>query len=139
MKKIPIEIEKERFKELEQKIKKEIFYQKFFSKKVNFNEIINYFNYIDEQTEYITMHKTKGSSIENVLVVLDEYFWSKYNFKSLFDADNNEKKLKNQKLFYVACSRTEKNLYCLRVLKNEDEKKELLDFFPDAIHLNMPN
>ena len=132
MKKALIEIEEGKFKELERKIKKEIFYQEFFSKKVNFNEIINYFNYLDEKTEYITMHKTKGSSIENVLVVLDEYFWSKYSFKSLFDPDDNEKKLKNQKLFYVACSRAKKNLYCLRVVKNEDEKKELLAFFPDA-------
>jgi len=132
MKKVLIEIKEGEFKELERKVKKEIFYEEFFSKKVNFNEIINYFNYVDEQTEYITMHKTKGSSIENVLVVLDEYFWSKYSFKSLFDSDNNEKKLKNQKLFYVACSRAEKKLYCLKIVKSEDEKKELLDFFPDA-------
>ena len=133
MKKVLTEIKEGEFKELERKVKKEIFYEEFFSKQVNFNEIINYFNYVDEQTEYITMHKTKGSSIENVLVVLDEYFWTqKYSFKSLFDLNDNEKKLKNQKLFYVACSRAEKKLYCLRVVKNEDEKEELLNFFPDA-------
>ena len=32
----------------------------------------------NEETEYITMHKTKGSSIENVIVVMDECFWKEY-------------------------------------------------------------
>jgi DNA helicase-2/ATP-dependent DNA helicase PcrA len=94
MKKIR-EIEEGKFKELERKVKKENFYRDLFSKKINFHEIINYFEYIDEKTEYITMHKTKGSSIDNVLVVLDEYFWNEYSFKKLFQKENNEKKLKN--------------------------------------------
>ena len=126
------EIEEGEFKELERKIKKENFYKDFFSKKINFHEIINYFEYIDEKTEYITMHKTKGSSIDNVLIVLDEYLWNEYTFKTLFQKENNEKKSKNQKLFYVACSRAEKKLYCLRIVENEDEKRELLNFFPEA-------
>jgi DNA helicase-2/ATP-dependent DNA helicase PcrA len=136
MKKILSKIEEGEFNKLEQKVKKDIFYQELFSNKINFNEIINYFEYIDEKKDYITMHKTKGSSIKNVLVVLDEYFWTqKYNFKSLFERENSKKKSKNQKLFYVACSRAEKKLYCLRIVKNEAEERELLNFFPDAILL----
>jgi len=132
MKKIIKEIEEGEFKELEKKIKKENFYKDLFSEKINFNEIIKYFEYINEKTEYITMHKTKGSSIDNVLVVLDEYFWKEYSFKTLFKKEESEEKLKNQKLFYVACSRAKKNLYCLRIVKDENEKKELLEFFPDS-------
>ena len=77
------------------------------------------------------MHKTKGSGIENVMVVMDEYFWNKYNFKSIYDTTEKDliKKLKNQKLFYVACSRTIKNLICVRIVSDEEEEKQLLDFF----------
>ncbi|WP_407267553.1 hypothetical protein [Tenacibaculum maritimum] len=36
------------------------------------------------------MHKTKGSGIKDVLVVLDEYFWNKYNFKTIFNPNEND-------------------------------------------------
>ena len=77
------------------------------------------------------MHKTKGSGIENVMVVMDEYFWNKYNFKSIYDKTETDlkKKLKNQKLFYVACSRTIKNLFCVRLVSDEAEERQLLDYF----------
>ncbi len=79
------------------------------------------------------MHKTKGSGIENVMVVMDEYFWPKYNFKSIYDTFelDEEKRLKNQKLFYVACSRTIKNLICVRIVSDEGEEKELLNYFEE--------
>lgn len=77
------------------------------------------------------MHKTKGSGIKNVLVVLDEYFWfQKYKFKTIFDSSevDAEKKIYNQKLFYVACSRTIDNLVCVRIIAPED-KDDLISFF----------
>lgn len=98
-----------------------------------FTEVLNYYNYIDENiiSDYITMHKTKGSGIENVMVVMDEYFWNKYNFKSIYDVNEEDliKKSKNQKLFYVACSRTIKNLICVRIVSDDAEEKQLIDFF----------
>lgn len=122
------------FSELEKKVKKEIFFDDLFSKKISFQEVLNYYNYSNEFTQHITMHKTKGSGIENVLVVLDEYFWyNEYNFKSIysnsFDAD---KKWKNQKLFYVACSRTKKNLKVVRLLSNSDEEQDFKAMFKNA-------
>lgn len=33
------------------------------------------------------MHRTKGSGIENIIVVLDEQSWNKYNFSTIFDKD----------------------------------------------------
>lgn len=123
----------EEFEEFEKNLKRKTFYNDLFSEKLKFPEVLNYYNYIDENivSDYITMHKTKGSGIENVMVVMDEYFWNKYNFKSIYDVKEEDliKKSKNQKLFYVACSRTMKNLICVRLVSDEEEENQLLDFF----------
>ena len=123
----------EEFIEFDKNRKKKAFYIELFSEKLKFSEVLNYYNYIDENivSNYITMHKTKGSGIENVMVVMDEYFWNKYNFKSIYDDNEQDlnKKLKNQKLFYVACSRTIKNLTCVRLVSDQEEEKQLFDFF----------
>jgi DNA helicase-2/ATP-dependent DNA helicase PcrA len=126
-------VSNEEFIEFDKNHKKKTFYTELFSERLKFSEVLNYYNYIDENTvsNYITMHKTKGSGIENVMVVMDEYFWNKYNFKSIYDDNEVDliKKSKNQKLFYVACSRTIKNLICVRLVSDEEEEKKLLDFF----------
>lgn len=83
------------------------------------------------------MHKTKGSGIENVIVVLDKYFWIEYDFDKIFDPDiNDDKKLTSQKLFYVACSRTKTNLTCVKLI-TEDEEILLNQFFADAIRIDL--
>ena len=116
-------------------IKKENFYIDFFSEKLNFKEIINYYRYlkapenlnnIEDKIEYMTMHMTKGAGIENVIVVADEYFWTKYNFKSVFDT--SRKNDKTLKLFYVACSRAKSNLVVIRLI-TEDEKDTMIKYF----------
>ena len=90
---------------------------------------------LNEETEYITMHKTKGTSIPSVIVVMEEYFWNEYDFSLLYKtADNSkhEKAIRSQKLIYVACSRAKKNLVCIRVLTS-DEVSTFLQYFPDAV------
>jgi DNA helicase-2/ATP-dependent DNA helicase PcrA len=68
------------------------------------------------------MHKTKGTGIENVIVVLDTYFWNKYNFKAVFDEDEKNKGyLRSLKLLYVAASRTKRNLICVKMIHSDDE------------------
>ncbi|MCF6276714.1 MAG: hypothetical protein L3J07_02575 [Candidatus Magasanikbacteria bacterium] len=126
-----MKVDKELFNEFLRKYNKELFYFDLFkNKKVSFKEIINYQEYIDEniKSEYITMHKTKGGEIENVMIVLDEFFWNQYDFQIIFSDEELEKKLKNQKLFYVACSRAVKNLICIKLIK-EDEENNLLNYF----------
>ena len=76
------DLENEKFNDYEKLYKKERFYLELFSEKIKFSEIYKYFDYLNEATEYITMHKTKGSGIKDVLTFLDEYFWNKYNFKT---------------------------------------------------------
>nr|WP_281504471.1 UvrD-helicase domain-containing protein [Chromohalobacter sarecensis] len=127
-----IELTEEVFNELKYNLKKEKFYEELFSESISFNEVINYYRYLNEECGYITMHKTKGSGIENVLVVLDEYFWSRYKFK--FNPSSTEASSvftpPNMKLFYVACSRTIKNLTVVKVVTS-DEEEHLLTTFPD--------
>lgn len=126
------EMTEEVFNEFESAFKKEKFYEELFSEAIPFHEVIRYYRYLNEECDYITMHKTKGSGIENVLVVLDEYFWNKYKFQ--FSPDRTEPSSvftpPNMKLFYVACSRTIKNLTVVKVVTS-DEEKHLLATFPD--------
>lgn len=125
-----IEISDEEFSMFEKALKKKIFYIDLFSDKITFDEVFNYYKYLNEETVYITMHKTKGSGIENVIVVLDEFFWSKYNFKSIYDENtDSEKRNKNQKLFYVACSRTIKHLTIIRLIEDDAEEAMLKKYF----------
>lgn len=119
------------------KLKKERFYIDLFSNKVRFDEVITFYNYVNENTEFITMHKTKGTGINNVLVVLEDFFWSKYQFNSLFDIGSStfEMKSKIEKLFYVACSRTKSNLICLKLI-TQDEEEMFKKYFPNNVQLN---
>ena len=119
-----------RYHECTRLVKKEDFFIQLFSKAVTFREVINYCYYLNEKTDYITMHKTKGSGIDNVLVVMDDFFWSKYSFKTLLvmPCTNDDMKLKMQKLFYVACSRAKHNLICVRLI-TEDEEESFLKYF----------
>lgn len=134
------DLAEEKFNEYLRFYKKERFYNDLFSDKVKFKEIINYFSYLNGETDYITMHKTKGSGIENVMVILEEYFWySEYKFNTIFESsvEDLEKKLKNQKLFYVASSRAIKNLICVKIIAPSEEN-DILKYFEnhEKIELN---
>jgi DNA helicase-2/ATP-dependent DNA helicase PcrA len=112
------------FDDMERLLKKKMFYESLFSNGVFFSEIINYIEYLNDQKPYVTMHKTKGTGIENVVVVLDEYFWNEYNFKNILTS-NTQDQVMDRKLVYVACSRAITNLSCVRVI-SEDEEAALL-------------
>lgn len=113
------------------RLKKERFYIDLFSDNVSFEDVMIFHDYINENAEFITMHKTKGTGIENVLVVLDDFFWSKYQFNSLFDIGSStpEMKSKIQKIFYVACSRAKSNLICFKLI-SQDEEASFKSYFP---------
>ena len=99
--------------------KRERFINELLSPDLKFIEALNYSKYLAEETEYITMHKTKGSSIQNVIVVMDEFFWNEYKFSSLYspESDTNTNRVVNsKKLIYVACSRAMSGLVCVKVL-----------------------
>jgi DNA helicase II / ATP-dependent DNA helicase PcrA len=120
--KVP-EMEEDFFLEQEKNVKQKEFYKALFVDGIKFPEVLNYFRYEDDQTPYITMHKTKGTGIDNVLVVLDENFWNEYDFKSAFDPNEKDaaKAKKNMQLIYVACSRAKLNLRCVRLVTDQEE------------------
>ena len=142
MSKLKSDFYEEEFNELEALLKKETFYMDLFSDKLNFIEVVNYYKYSTEQDEnekieFMTMHKTKGTGIENVMVVLDEYFWSKYDFKTIFNKQTSDKKFeKTLKLFYVACSRAKTNLINVRLVPS-DEEETIKRFFNDYKRIDL--
>ncbi|HJE03871.1 MAG TPA: AAA family ATPase [Aliarcobacter thereius] len=128
------------FEELMNDYKRKVFYKDFFSEKLKFIEMRNYYRYFieDNDSQFITMHKTKGSGIDNVFIVLEEYFWTQYNFERIYnpeknkDAEDDQRKMqKNLNLLYVAASRAKKNLKILRVLNDEADKEAFIRYFSD--------
>lgn len=97
--------------------------------KVSYREFFNVYNYLEGFTPFSTQHKTKGNEFENVLVILDNGRWSKYNFNYLLNEINEKQRLidgksrtksqlesypeileRTQKLFDVCCTRAKENL-----------------------------
>ncbi|PSN14322.1 ATP-dependent helicase [filamentous cyanobacterium CCT1] len=80
-------------------------------KEISFQEFQNLFDYLEGRTPFSTQHKIKGSEFDNVLVVLDNGNWSKYNFQYLFEGGGTASVLeRTRKLFYVCCTRAKENL-----------------------------
>lgn len=114
--------------------KRERFINELLSPDLKFIEALNYSKYLAEETEYITMHKTKGSSIQNVIVVMDEFFWNEYKFSSLYSPEsdtNTNRAINSKKLIYVACSRAITGLICVKVL-TPNEVETFKTTFPQA-------
>ncbi|QYF93252.1 AAA family ATPase [Massilia sp. PAMC28688] len=109
------------FEELNRRDKKRIFYEALFSKSAKFSDVLNYYSYLNDEKPYITMHKTKGTGISEVIVVLDEYYWRDYDFKNVLIAGFGAERPMDRKLVYVACSRAVKNLTCVRLISNDEE------------------
>ena len=84
------------------------------------------------------MHKTKGTSIQSVIVVMDEFLWNAYDFSLLYNPleGKNERREKAEKLIYVACSRARKDLICIRILA-ADEELAFKNRFPCAEKIEM--
>lgn len=105
------------------------FYKNILEEDIKFSEIIQYKKYLDEKLQYLTMHKTKGSSLDNVILILDEYFWiTDYNFEKMIKKEESTTLENSNKLFYVACSRAKQDLTIIRIIK-PDEESVFLQFF----------
>ncbi|WP_263603771.1 UvrD-helicase domain-containing protein [Chryseobacterium sp. PET-29] len=81
-------------------------------KEVSYQEFIKLYNYLEGLTPFSTQHKTKGNEFDNVLVILDNGNWFKYNFNYLFTNRTDKASVleRTQKLFYVCCTRSKENL-----------------------------
>lgn len=91
------------------KFKKEYLYNRV--KDVQYNEFRKLYDYLEGKTPFSTQHKTKGTEFNNVLVILDNGGWNKYNFENMFLNTGTESVLeRTQKIFYVCCTRAKENL-----------------------------
>jgi DNA helicase-2/ATP-dependent DNA helicase PcrA len=134
MKQLNEEIVEERYEEMENDLKEKRFLGELFSPNLKFEDVLMFYEYEDEDGKFATMHKTKGTGIENVLVVLDEYGWGEYDFFSCFSGEPpaSSKEASTRKLLYVACSRAKKNLICVRLAQDKAEAARIVGFFPNA-------
>jgi len=81
-------------------------------KELSFNEYLRSIEYQKQHLPFATQHSIKGSEFDNILVVLDNGNWNKYNFEKMFkNFDSIESTVvRSKKLFYVCCTRAKKNL-----------------------------
>jgi len=80
-------------------------------KNIEFSQFQNLHRYLEGRTPFSTQHKIKGAEFDNVLVVLNNGNWAKYNFQTLLEGEGNESVLaRTRKLFYVCCTRAKRNL-----------------------------
>lgn len=80
-------------------------------KQVKYKEFQELYQYLEGSTPFSTQHKTKGAEFNNVLVILDNGDWNKYNFEYLFtDSGTDSVRERTQKIFYVCCTRARENL-----------------------------
>ena len=89
---------------------------------LQFKVVQNLFYYLEGRRVFSTQHKIKGLEYNNVLVVLDNGWWNKYNFEYVFDDSIFDKlnvakkktypkiKQRTEKIFYVCCTRAKENL-----------------------------
>lgn len=91
------------------KAKKEYLYNRV--KEIRFKEFQKLYDYLEGKTPFSTQHKTKGTEFCNVLVILDNGGWNKYNFENMFLNSGSASVLdRTQKIFYVCCTRAKENL-----------------------------
>jgi len=102
---------------------------------ITYNQIIKACKTADEKTPFSTKHGTKGAEFENVLVVIDDSAWNMYSFDKYFAGDiSNENRFnRTQNLFYVVCSRAEKNLAVLVLSElQESSKARICELFGEV-------
>ena len=86
-------------------------------------------NFSDDNTQFITIHKSKGLGFDNVLLVLPEKDVS-MNFLLRTDLQHKDD---DHRLYYVACSRARNRLFINLPELSKEEKEKLIGKFGDVI------
>ncbi|PUU69038.1 hypothetical protein DBB36_15810 [Flavobacterium sp. WLB] len=106
----------------EKNLKDKSFYDSFIN--LSYNEILNFWKHIQNETVFSTKHGTKGDEYRNVLTVIDDTEWKQeYNFNNFFSNSDEkaERTLRTRNLFYVECSRAKENLVVFMLSKIDDK------------------
>ena len=107
--------------------------------KVGMQEFYNWFNYINrnygrKNIIYHTFHGTKGLEFDNVVIIINDTFYSKKFFKTIYSEDDAQSEV-FRNLFYVAVTRARRNLAIISNQLDEERKKikeefgDFLDFY----------
>lgn len=88
-------------------------------------------NYTDDNTHFITIHKSKGLGFDNVLLVFPE----KEVALSFLQNTDLQQADDDHRLYYVACSRAKNRLFINMPLLNETEKANLLKKYGNVINI----
>lgn len=81
---------------------------------VPYVQVINFDQYLNDDTPFSTNHGVKGEEYDNVLVVLDDTLWNNYKFEAVLSGDTSKSQYdRSLNLFYVSCSRAKGNLVVL--------------------------
>lgn len=106
---------------------------------IKYKQVIKACNTADEKTPFSTKHGTKGAEFENVLVVIDDSAWNMYSFDKYFagDTSNDNRFNRTRNLFYVVCSRAEKNLAVLGLSQLQTSSQaKIVELFDEVIDLS---
>jgi len=100
---------------------------------VDYLEVANLGEYIDEKTPFSTKHGVKGAQFDNVLVVCGRG-WNQYNWNQMLEwmasgcpEDKKNTFERNRNLFYVSCSRAKHNLTLLFTQELSEKSIKVLD------------
>ncbi|MFJ5481785.1 UvrD-helicase domain-containing protein [Pectobacterium actinidiae] len=98
--------------------------------KIEFKEFQNLFYYLEGYTPFSTQHKIKGAQFDNVIVILDNGRWNKYNFGYLFENKGAKSVIeRTKKLFYVCCTRSKKSLVVYYSKPSDEALKTAKNWF----------
>ena len=86
-------------------------------REIPFKEYKKSIEYLEKKTPYATQHSVKGSEYDNVFVML-ESSWKRYSFDGMMLEDGEEPSKRALKLFYVCCTRAQKNLVVFYLKSN---------------------
>jgi len=106
--------------------------------KLSFKKFQKLYNYLEGYTPFSTQHSIKGAEFDNVLVILDNGKWNKYNFEGLF-LENGKKSIleRTQKIFYVCCTRAKENLAVYFHQPSEEVITKTKDWFGEDNVVNL--
>jgi DNA helicase-2/ATP-dependent DNA helicase PcrA len=81
---------------------------------LEYKEIINFYEYNEEESNLITQHGTKGTEFDSTLVIIGERSWNNYDFPAFLSFSDETMKesvrRRTRNLLYVSSSRSIKNL-----------------------------
>ena len=84
---------------------------------------------------FSTQHGVKGTESDNVIVILDNGKWNRYNFSRYFEGVGKSKSSveeNTKKIFYVCCSRAKNNLLVFMMKPSPKVLEQAREWFGDA-------